>query len=68
MRLNVRALKELIGGWDDEEEVSIKVVGPHIYLTTDKKRGWGEGHTYHYNNGLSTIVVGPVLPGGDIEF
>ena len=61
MKLSVKALKTLIGGWDDEEEVSIKVVGPNIYLTTTKQRGWGEGHTYHYNNGLSTIVVGPVL-------
>lgn len=63
MRLNVRALKTLISGWDDEEEVQIKIMGPNIYLTTTKKRGWGQGHTFHYSNGTSTIIVGPVIRG-----
>lgn len=53
--LTAKKLKDIVGGWDDNSQVQINIIGPDIYLTA------GKGLQYIFYNGLSSIKVGPVL-------
>ena len=53
--LTVQKLKEIVGQWDNNSQVEIKIIGPDIYLSVP-----GKGPFYSFYNGLSTIKVGPV--------
>lgn len=52
--LTVQKLKEIVGQWDNNSQVEIKIIGPDIYLSVP-----GKGPFYSFYNGLSTIKVGP---------